>query len=397
MTTITKLLRWLGIALLTIFVAGWLPAVYGAYGLFWERYTSAFFANPLDLAWRWHEPMEIVPGADEGPLVVVAEGAGAFRPGVLEEAGAHARALNSDSLLVMHAGQLVLQQYWNIKKSHSLANAHGLANTLAAILVGHAIADGRISSVDQPVSDFLTEWDQEPYRSIRIRDLLNMASGLEENYDFWPWSPRMVRSMGTDIEASNLSIGVAGQPGTYFAHIAPPVQLLGIIIERATGRRFTEYLSEKLWRPIGAHDAQMLLDRPDGRVHTDCCMWVVIEDWARVGEALRTGGVWNGRQVIPQGWVQTMMAPSAANPNYGMMVWLGNVYEKERHYDPRDNTFVTHQSEPFAAPTFFLDGRHGQRVWVVPSKELVIVRTGKGHPDWDDARLPNLLIRGLVD
>lgn len=61
------------------------------------------------------------------------------------------------------------------------------------------------------------------------------------------------------------------------------------------------------------------------------------------------------------------------------------------------DAFVTRQSEPFAAPTFFLDGRLGQRVWVVPSKALVIVRTGKDHPDWDDAKLPNLLIRGLVD
>lgn len=397
MSTIAKLLRWPGIALLVILGAGWLPAINGAYGLFWERYASAFLTNPLDRAYRWHQPLETVHGGDAPPLGLDGEAAKAFRPGVLEEVTLQARLLNSDALLVMHAGKLVLQQYWNTRKAHSLANAHELSHVLSAILIGHAIADGSIGSVDQPVYRFIPEWDKEPYRNIRIRDLLHMESGLEETHGPWPWSPRVARLMGTDIEAANLAVGVAGPPGERYARIAPAAQVLAILIERATGRRYADYLSEKLWRPIGARDAQMMLDQPGGMVHADCCMWVVSEDWTRVGEALRTGGLWQGRQVIPAGWVDAMMRPSAADPRHGMMVWLADGYEPERHYDPADDAFVTRQSEPFAAPTFFLDGRLGQRVWVVPSKALVIVRTGKDHPDWDDAKLPNLLIRGLVD
>jgi CubicO group peptidase (beta-lactamase class C family) len=181
-----------------------------------------------------------------------------------------------------------------------------------------------------------------------------------------------------------------------FAHINPPAQLLGVIVERASGKRFAEYLSEKFWRRIGAHDAQLFVDRPGGMAHTDCCLWTVTQDWARVGEVLRNRGVWEGEPVIPVGWVSQMLTPSLAYANYGMMIWLGNQHERQRRYDPDLDTFSNFQSEPFAAPLFYLDGLYVQRVWVVPSKELVIVRTGGSHPDWDESRLPNLLIRGVI-
>ena len=161
-----------------------------------------------------------------------------------------------------------------------------------------------------------------------------MASGLKESYDFAPWSLRMQRTMGTDIVAANLRTEVAGPPGVKFAHINPNPQLVGIIIERATGQRFGDYLAEKFWKRIGAHDAQLFVDQPGGTAHTDCCMWAAIQDWARVGEVLRTDGVWNGEQIMPPGWVDQMILPSPAYMNYGMMIWLGNVYEKERRYDP---------------------------------------------------------------
>jgi hypothetical protein len=80
-----------------------------------------------------------------------------------------------------------------------------------------------------------------------------------------------------------------------------------------------------------------------------------------------------------------------------MFIWLGNTWEKERRYDPAIESFGNVHSEPFAAfDVFWLDGLHGQRVWIVPSKKLVIVRTGAGDDDWDESRIPNLLIRGLA-
>jgi CubicO group peptidase (beta-lactamase class C family) len=394
MRTIRTLLKWLGLALLAVVVAGWAPAYFGTYGLYWKRYAGSFVTNPLNPRYAWYEPMETVAGAYATPLP--GGPADDFAPGALEGAADYAGSHHSDSLIVMRQGKVVLERYWNGKAADTLFGAHSMTKTLNAILIGFAIADGRIGSVDDPVYFYIAEWDDPAHRPIRIRDLLNMASGLEESYDFTPWSQRMQRTMGTDIVGANLKTKVADPPGVKFAHINPPPEILGIVIERATGKRFGDYLSEKLWKPIGAHDAQLFVDRPGGMAHTDCCMWTAISDWARIGELLRTGGAWDGAQVIPAGWVEKMLDASPANINYGMMVWLGSTYVENRVYDPAV-PFSSHHSEPFAATdVFFLDGLHMQRVWVVPSKQLVIVRTGQEDGDWDDSRLPNLVIRGLA-
>lgn len=396
MRTLKTLLKWLGLAALALLAAGWLPAYLGAYGLYAERYAGAFTTNPLNPAYRWYRPLETVPGDPRAPLPVAPAGESPFAPGVLEGAAEYAGSHASDSLIVLHRGRIVFERYWNGRGPDSLFGVHSMTKTLNAILVGHAIADGSIRSVDDPAYFYLPEWDDPAYRPVTIRHLLNMASGLKESYDFSPWSLRMQRTMGTEIVGPNLRTEVAGPPGVKFAHINPPAQLVGVIIERATGRRFADYLAEKFWKPIGAHDAQLFLDRPGGTAHTDCCMWTTIQDWARVGEALRTGGTFGGERVIPRGWVEQMIAASPAYMNYGMFTWLGNTHEPLRRYDPdMGGTFGNRHSEPFDEGVFWLDGLHVQRVWVIPSRELVVVRTGNDHPDWDEARIPNLLIRGM--
>lgn len=397
MQLLKRTLKWLGALLLAVALLGVLPARLGVYGLYWKRYAGSFMTNPLNPAFAWYEPMEIVPGREAGSLPIVEMQGLPFRPEALEEAVMYARFHNSDALIVLHGGRVVIEQYWNMKKADTPWAVHSLTKVLNAILIGHAIADGFISSVDVPAATFIKEWDTPERRGITIRHLLNMSSGLQESFNFAPTSARMQRTMGTDIVGPNMATEVGGPPGERFSHINPNPQLLGIIIERATGRRFADYLAEKFWQPLGARDALMFLDREGGMVHTDCCMWATPMDWARVGEALRLKGAFAGQQIIPTGWVDEMIRPSAAYPNYGMQLWLGTTYEKYRRYDPDIDTFANLHSEPFVAPdVFFLDGLGKQRVYVVPSRELVIVRSGINDPDWDDAKLANLLIRGMI-
>ena len=102
-------------------------------------------------------------------------------------------------------------------------------------------------------------------------------------------------------------------------------------------------------------------------------------------------GCYAGQQVIPEGWVDEMTTPSAANENYGMQLWLGTSHEPLRKYDPGIEFMGNLHSEPFVADdVVFLDGAGDQRLYVIPSRELVILRTGKDGPEWDDAVLPNL-------
>jgi CubicO group peptidase (beta-lactamase class C family) len=131
-------------------------------------------------------------------------------------------------------------------------------------------------------------------------------------------------------------------------------------------------------------------------VHADCCMWASIRDMVRVGEMLLNKGVFNGKQILPEGWVDEMIVPSKANVNYGMQIWLGNEYTQYRPYDSRLEAFSNIHNEPYKTEdVFYMDGLGKQRLYMVPSKSLVILRTGDNSREWDDSMLPNLFIEAL--
>ncbi len=388
--------KWFVIVVAVIGVLIYLPSRLGWYGLYAMRYVISLSGNPMSPSRAWYDPQELVEGAEQIPLEVWSDGENPIDPAVSRDAALWAQQQGSDSLVVLYKGRLAHASYFNESAPESEFSTHSLTKVLTSILVGHAIADGYIESVDQPAADFLPEWDTDERRDITVRDLLNMAGGLEETFAFWPGSPRLERTMGTDIVTANLAVGIYAPPGSAFSHANPNSQVAGIVVERAIGMRFADYLSEKLWTPLGLRDGWLLLDRPDGMVHTDCCMWTAIEDWVRIGQTLLQNGCYAGQQIIPEGWVDEMTTPSAANENYGMQLWLGTSHESLRKYDPSITFMGNLHSEPFLADdVFFLDGAGDQRLYMIPSRELVILRTGHDGPDWDDAMLPNRFMRAV--
>ena len=391
-----KILKWLGIGFSIIIIGGFIPATLGAYGLFWERWTTSLLGNPLNPRLSWYTPLEKTTGNFSQPLATLTSEDSAIQQDVLQEASDYAELHGSDSLVIQHNGKIVYENYWNDTKPESLFALHSITKTMNALLMGHAIKDGFIDSVDIPAATFIEEWKGSNKENIQIRDLLNMASGIQESYNFEPTSPRIQRIMGLDIVAPNIAAETKGKPGTAFLHVNPNSQILGIIIERATGQRFSEYFSEKIWQPLGARDAFFFVDTHGGMVHTDCCMWASIRDLVRVGEMLMHKGVFKGSQIIPAGWVDEMIQPSKANVNYGMQLWIGKEFVEYRPYDPSTTIFANYHSEPFQADdVFFLDGLGKKRLYVIPSKSLVILRTGPNSSEWDDSKLPNLLIGAL--
>lgn len=391
---IKKFLKWLGIGIFIIIVGGFLPATLGVYGLFWERWTTSLLGNPLNPKLSWYTPQETISGNYSEALLTSKDSE--IPPNVFQEANDYAELHGSDGLVIQHQGEIVFENYWNDKQPDSLFALHSMTKTMNALLMGHAIADGFIDSVDIPAATFLVEWKGSEKEAIQIRDLLNMASGLQESYDFSPSSARIQRMMGLDIIQPNIDVGIDSAPGQVFSHVNPNSQLLGIIIERASGQRLSDYLSEKIWKKIGARDALFYVDKPGGMVHTDCCMWASIRDMVRIGEMLMHKGVFQGRQIMPSGWIEEMIQPSKANVNYGMQLWMGNDFVEYRPYDARMTTFANYHSEPYKADdVFYLDGLGKKRLYIIPSKSLVILRTGSNSKEWDDAKLPNLFIEAL--
>jgi CubicO group peptidase (beta-lactamase class C family) len=122
-----------------------------------------------------------------------------------------------------------------------------------------------------------------------------------------------------------------------------------------------------------------------GEAKTFCCLFATARDWARLGLLMLPEGRAGDRQVVPADWVRQMLTPSPHEPDYGYHIWLGG--QGSRRED-RDEEFL-------ADDLVYLDGKMKQRVYVVPSKDLVIVRVGEQARGWDDAYLPNAVLRGL--
>jgi CubicO group peptidase (beta-lactamase class C family) len=370
--------------------------------IFFQRYVTVLFVGPFNPPLWFYEPKERIEGRDAGRLPRATPAEADIDPLALERAADYAGARNTHALLVARRGHLVFEKYWAGTDFTTLESAHSFNKTLTALAVGIAVGEHRIRSIDQPAAEYIPEWRNDSRRDITIRNLLQMSSGLEEApASIAPWGATIREFLGTDITAEYLKPRLAHRAGVDWSHQNVDPEILALIVQRATGKRYAQFLSETLWKPIGAGDAWLFLDRPGGMAHAECCLITRQGDWLRVGELLLNDGVFQGDRVLPNGWVQAMRTPARGNPNYGFQLWLGSPYVAERPYSPTRRQFANRASEAYAADdVFFLDGFGKYRLWLVPSLGLEILRTGGNPPraaDWDDARIPNLIIRGIRD
>lgn len=339
---------------------------------------------------------ERVPGGPPAAVPVAAPDARTIDAAVLDQAVAYGAEQKSHALLVWHDGALQLEHYYPGFGPETRTSTQSMHKSVVALLVGIAIRDGFIGSVDDPAARYITEWAGDGRAGITIRQMLQQQSGLgfpPLNY----WNPRsdfLQVMMGGDVARVALAQPLEDEPGSRFDYNNINPQVLGILLERATGKRYADYLSQALWSRIGADEAYVVLDSGERReARTFCCINATARSWLQVGLLHLNGGVYGGQQVAPAQWMRDVVTPSPRNPDYGYYTWLGTEYHEQRAYNKKAGTTAYH-SEPFAAPdVIYFDGFGGQRVYIVPSHRLVIVRTGDLALEWDDARLANLLIR----
>jgi CubicO group peptidase (beta-lactamase class C family) len=367
-----------------------------------EQRLGSFLAagyDPLTTPVGWYGPTARVTGAAYPDIRQVAE-ADAFDPEALAAVAGHAERIGSSALLVSHGGALVHESYWRDSGRDTHFNPQSMSKTVLALLVGIAIDEGLIGGVDDPVGRYVAEWADDPRGAITVRSLLHMSGGLEQlggdyGYAVVPENPAVAQHFGSDFVGPILGLAQADPPGARWDYNNNESNLLGVLLERATGRRYADYLSEKLWRPLGLADAAMYLDREGGTPMVSCCILSRPIDWLRIGELIAGRGAFAGAQLVPAQWIAEMIAPAPTRPGYGYQIWLGD-QRVGGEPDPRPG-LIPWQSEPFAAgDLIFLHGHGAQRVWIIPSRDLVIVRAGRSWPtEWDEAAIPNALIRAL--
>ncbi len=353
-----------------------------------ERTRSVPSPNLLPLAVAWFEPKAPLSPAAL-PMVI---GHGPADNQLLAEAVTYGDATASTALLVWKDDRLLLERYGPGAGPATRTQSQSMHKSVLALMVALAMDDGLISSLDAPVADYLGAWTPQPLGTIRLRHLLEMSSGLalapmgetgQESF-----ANRLFNA--SDIAAVALSAPQEKPPGTVFEYNNVNPQLLLAVLEKATGEPYAAYLSRRIWSGVAGDPGDLWLDRPGGAAHGYCCLIASARDWVRIGRLLlKDGGLLSAARR------DALLAPSATNPAYGQLVWRGNPWSPVRVYRPGSVYGVKHSAPYLADDLVFLDGFGGQRVYIVPSKNLVIVRTGAVAADWDDAILPNVVLRAM--
>ncbi|HSE87072.1 MAG TPA: serine hydrolase [Candidatus Binatia bacterium] len=290
-------------------------------------------------------------------------------------------------LLVARGDTILVERYQYARHDRHRFTSWSMAKTVTAMLIGIAIAEGRIRSVDDAAAAYVPALAEKEYGKTSLRHLLRMSSGvrfIEEytgNGDVSRLAADTIRQVGSGgVEAvTPFNVRVA-PPGTRFYYASVETQVLGLVLRNALGRPVADYLQEKIWEPMGAEaDATWLIDRA-GQEATYCCLNAVLRDYARLGLLLAHDGYWRGRQIIPAAWIKeaTIVHPGQPQPatgRYGYQVWI-----------------LAGDQRMFA-----LRGIRGQAIFVDPASRLVMVHAAVRRQARDPGvRETNALWRSLV-
>lgn len=272
----------------------------------------------------------------------------------------------SAAFLVAHRGELLHETYFAPYNAGSLTNGFSMAKTITTLLLGAAVSDGLVPSLNAPIAQWVTEYANHPRgQKATLAQLSAMTSGhaWTENY-YLPLNPTTELYFGGNTEATVLRQGFEHSPGTLFEYSSASTQLLGLALQRALQQAdsqatLSSYLSQKLWQPLGLADATWSLDRPrsqGGMEMAYCCVHSRARDMLRLGQLLLQKGQWNEQALLPEAFVQMITQPNGYVRYYGHSLWM----------DPD-------APEPF----YFMQGHLGQYVIVIPAQQLVVLRTGQ--------------------
>jgi CubicO group peptidase (beta-lactamase class C family) len=252
-----------------------------------------------------------------------------------------------------------------------------MAKSFTSMLVGAAIDEGKIKSVDEPVGDFLPEYKEGDNAKLTIKNLLTMSSGINFDEDYVnPLAYPAAAYYGSDIKKLTYKYKVTEEPGKRFKYLSGNSELLGFIIEKATGKKVADYFSEKIWSQIGAkNSAFWCLDHEDGMEKVYCCFNSNARDFARLGKLYLDSGKYNGKQIISTDYVLNSIKSADLldedgnkNGKYGYSWWLIPDYKG-------------HQ-------IFYARGILGQYIVCIPDKKMIVVRLGKKREKRKDSNHP---------
>jgi len=284
----------------------------------------------------------------------------------------------SAALLILHKGQLRLERYGLDFDAQGRWTSFSVAKSFTSTLVGAALRDGHIKSMDDKVSDYIPQMKGSAYDDVSISQLLTMTSGVRWNEDYDDPASDVARfnnhqpEPGVPAIVSYLrQLPREAPPGQRWLYSTGETNLVGILISQATGKPLSQYLQEKVWGPVGMEQQATWILSKTGEEISGCCIQASARDYARFGQFILEGARINGQSILPDGWLQQAGTRQAdigqPGRGYGYQWW-------------------TYDDGSFAARGIF-----GQGIFIDPRRQLVIVSNanwagGARDPKATDAR-----------
>ncbi|MDF1672532.1 MAG: serine hydrolase [Vicingaceae bacterium] len=266
------------------------------------------------------------------------------------------------AFVIVKNNKLIHEEYWDEYDADSQTNSFSMAKSYIGLLIGIAIQEGKISSINDPVGNYLPQYKDSP--ELTIKNLLTMSSGIDfdESYNS-PFGHMSKAYYGTDLKELNKDYKVTSTPGKEWTYLGGNTIILGFILEKVTGQSISEYFSDKIWKKIGAkNNALWTLDKEGGTEKAYCCFYSNARDYAKIGQLLLNHGLWNNERIISENYLNEATCPayylkSNGKPVdfYGYQIWTA-------YYKDLD--------------IYFFRGILGQYTIMIPEKNIVIVRLG---------------------
>lgn len=268
------------------------------------------------------------------------------------------RKTGTEAFLILRRDSLLYEYYAPDQSPESRFNSFSMGKPYVATLVGIAIEEGYIASIHQAVGDFLPQFADTSLCALKISHLLQMTSGLKTKEGLLnPWATTSRLYYGGQLDRTLDRLEFEHPPGSKWKYQNLNIQLLGMVLEQATGRPISQYLEEKIWQPLGMEaDAGWSLHEDGQTEKAFCCLNARARDFGRFGLLLLQNGKWEGQQIIPAEWIRqstTIDTAEGARQTY-------------------QHTFYTSVEQE----DFYLQGLLGQYTYIAPATQTVIVRIG---------------------
>ena len=268
---------------------------------------------------------------------------------------------NTVAFLIVRNDSLLYERYFDGFSRESVLPSFSLAKSFVSALIGIAIAEGKIKSVDQPVTDFIPELADTGFNKVTLKDLLEMRSGIMFNEGYSsPFGAMGKFYYGLNLRKYTLRLKTQIPPGEVYNYQSANTQLLAIVLERATGMSLPDYFGEKIWRPMGSeYPASWSVDsKHNNEPKAFCCINAHAVDFARFGQLFLHHGIVDHDTVIPPSWIKESLT-------------ITNDSKDSQGFP------YTYHWRVMRDGDFFAKGILGQYIYVCPSKNIVIVRFGK--------------------